>query len=125
MNIPSISDDRLAELAHKIRPVYHDKDGKLMWRKPCDLKRIAFTWNLEPDGEATGLERMNAVLLTFHEYGHPSLFKPSIKEVLAQIPEYYIKDVVAFELTGPEDSPEALNAGYHVGKVVLYEQKKV
>jgi hypothetical protein len=57
------------------------------------------------------------------------MFKPSIAEVLAQIPEEHLEQVLAFEIV---DSPnnvddlnaerEALNAGYHIATTRLYKR---
>lgn len=54
------------------------------------------------------------------------IFKPSIAEVLAQIPEELIEQTVAFETIGPADADalnkerDALNAGFHVATTRLY-----
>jgi hypothetical protein len=66
-------------------------------------------------------------ITTHHSWGHYSLFKPSIAEVLAQIPAEHLNQVVAFEIVvKPETAEdlnkdlEALNAGYHVATTRLY-----
>lgn len=66
---------------------------------PRDLRRTAYTWDPEPEpgGMAEGIEQY-AHIITYHTFGAPSLFKPSVAEVLAQIPEALIETTVAFEL---------------------------
>lgn len=64
---------------------------------------------------------------SFHTYGYYGFFKPSIGEVLAQIPADLIEMVRYFEIIeSPETKddmakePEAFYAGYHVAKTRLY-----
>lgn len=69
---------------------------------------------------------------TYHSYGYYGLFKPSIAEVLAQIPAEYVETAVAFELKQIPQTAEDLNAeirilnlGYHVAQVRVYRRKKI
>lgn len=68
---------------------------------------------------------------TLHTYGSPCFFKPSVAEVLAQIPDDMLEGVVAFETRGPSDvadmnrESEALNAGFHVARTRLYGARPV
>lgn len=63
---------------------------------------------------------------TYHTYGHPAMFKPSIAEVLAQIPDDLLGSVSAFEVSGPghvddiNREREARDAGFHVAETILY-----
>jgi len=93
--IPKITDEKLQELLLRIRPVL-SFGGKLSYIKSVDPRHIAFLWDPKPDGEAEDLVILRSIR-TYHDYGHPSLFKPSIAEVLAQIPEDILDKVVAFE----------------------------
>ncbi len=124
--IPPIGDKLLAELVARIRPVIMH-DDKLHFIEPVHPRDIAFTWGAKATKEAVGLVEVVG-LKTLHEYGAPALFKPSIAEVLAQIPAGYIDTVVAFH-TRPNDEnindwPEwdhaAMNYGFHLADTVLY-----
>ena len=124
--IPKVPKERIQELSELIRPVvqFDGKGGRYI--KPVDLFGIAYTWDPEPEDRATGLVSL-CDITTYHSYGYHGFFKPSIAEVLAQIPNEYVGKVVAFEIVEkPETADdlnrhiEALNAGYHVAKTRLY-----
>lgn len=51
-----------------------------------DLACYSYIWD-KPTGEAIPNLHAFAQITTFHTYGAPSLFKPSIAEVLSQVPE--------------------------------------
>lgn len=126
--IPQITDERLNELAARIKPVV-TFDGVKRYIEPCDLRRTAYTWSPKPAEEAPEF-RLLATVQTFHTYGYAGFFKPSIAEVICQIPETLLDQVVAFELVsrpGHVDNlnseNEALNEGYHVGTAALYALK--
>lgn len=124
--IPGITDERLSCIAARIKPTYLCK-GQLMWMEIPDLRKVAFTWSPEPKSKAKGLVEI-AKIMTLHTYGHHGFFKPSIAEVIAQIPEDLIDKAAGFRTTGPDDvdelnaNREALNAGFHVGQTTLYGQ---
>jgi hypothetical protein len=155
--IPKISDEKIAELSGRIRPVVRlarttvhtsggngstlfvwaeldrngtlspDKRGMLHYIKPVDPRSIAFPWEPVSDGVATGIEPV-AEITTYHTFGYQGLFKPSIAEVLAQLPAELPDDIVAFEVIGPESTSdlnkhiEELNEGFHVAETILYRR---
>ena len=135
--IPEITDQRLEELASQIKPVVRFKgkkgrvpkyNGVLFYIADVDLRGTAFTWEPKATKIADDLN-IYAMIRTFHSYGAPSFFKPSIAEVLAQIPQEDIGRVVAFEtLTSKIDSTSldiknCLPDGYHWTTTRLYEKK--
>ncbi len=130
--IPKILDERLQELCKRIKPVVRFVSwfgkGKecLYYIKPVDPRKIAYTWDPKPRRKARRLKKL-CDITTYHSYGYYGFFKPSIAEVIAQIPEEYLNKVVAFEIVeNPEKRDdlnlhsEALNAGYHVATTRLY-----
>lgn len=124
--IPRITNEELAELAKRIKPVMRGAGNKLFYGKiDPDLRGTSYTWNFKATKEATGLFEF-ATIRTLHTYGSPMLFKPSVAEVIAQIPREYCDRVVAFEITQrPVHSDDlikerdALNAGFHVAVTAL------
>ena len=127
--IPEITDERLDELFDRIKPVVKFKLRGLCYIQPVDLRSIAYTWSPKSAGKAPKLEPI-CDITTYHSYGSYNLFKPSIAEVLAQIPDEHLENVVAFEIVErPVDADdlncenEALNAGYHVATTRLYTRK--
>lgn len=127
--IPKISDERLRELHKRIKPVVRFANKDLFYIEPVDLRNIAYTWDPKPADKAMGLKTL-CDITTYHTYSYYGFFKPSIAEVIAQIPEEHLQKVVAFEIVGkPETASdlnrehEALNEGYHVATTRLYVQE--
>lgn len=124
--IPKVSVEVITELAKRIKPVVLFEKKGICYIKPVDLFKVAFLWDTKPAKKATGLRAL-CEIITYHEFGYHGFFKPSIAEVLAQIPKEHLDKVTAFEIVDyPKDcddlnkESEALNAGYHVAKTRLY-----
>lgn len=124
MKIPKLTNERLAELQATIKPVI--RDGKDLWYiEDVDPRNIAFTWDPKPTEKATGLKLL-CTARTLHTYGYHGFFKPSIAEVLAQVPADLVDKAVAFEVNGPgtaddlNQEKEALDAGFHVAQTSFY-----
>lgn len=96
--LDSITPERAAELSDRIGALVR-KDGRLYEIKTPDLFNQAFTWTpkLAAAVDANRLVLLGAIR-TFHRCGYHMFVKPSIAEVLAQIPDEYIDEVQAFEL---------------------------
>jgi hypothetical protein len=135
--IPEIADERLAELAARIKPlVLRDESkidgqpGRALWSiKPCDLRGVAFPWDPQWDMPAPADLVPLRVVRTLHTYGYYGMFKPSVAEVLAQIPADLVETAVAFSVDGPKTAtdlgkhPDELNAGFHVAQTTFYGRK--
>jgi len=124
--IPEISDEKLREILKRVRPVvrflgsadglFADHRGALYYIKEVDPRGVAFTWLPMPDGKASGLKTLLGIQ-TYHVRANNSLFKPSLAEVIAQIPEEIINKVVAFETK--TDAVKTVGL-CHVTETVLY-----
>lgn len=101
--------------------------------KPHELCDQSYIWEAEKDKrKVIDKERLEVIenFITLHEYGYYGLFKPSINEVLSQLPEKSIKEAQYFEII---ESPrtrsdvfrytEVVNAGYHAAVVRTYKVK--
>jgi len=114
----------------ELRRAELDGVGMAYYIEDPNLFDVAYTWEPKPTTRATGLRPVRDII-TYHAWGYYALFKPSIAEVLAQIPAELCEQVVAFEIV---DSPkttddlhreqEALDAGYHVATTRLYVSNK-
>lgn len=127
--IPEVSEERIRELADRIKPVVQFARKGKCYIQPVDLFGVAYTWEPKPADKATGLKSL-CDITTYHTYGYYGFFKPSVAEVLAQIPAEHLDKVVAFEIVRSPDTVddlnqehEALNAGYHVAMTRLYIQE--
>jgi len=132
-----INDEKLLELHEKIKPVllYHGKLVEIVGNKgKCgrkdyfetieSLRNISFIWSPIYGKTRADLEKL-AQITTRHTCGYIGFFKPSIAEILAQIPKRYIKDTIAYE-TGREDKDicGSSSGDYHIAKTRLYRSRK-
>ena len=114
--IPAISAERVAELLQRIRPLVRSHTQGLLhfYQAPGerDPFRSSFTWDGDKGlGERAPVEsyRLLEAQPTYHACGYHACFKPSIAEVLAQIPEHLIEDVVAFEVLFGQDLTDCVD----------------
>jgi|SRR6266850_5096884 len=126
LEVPRLPEDRIRELAGRIKPVVEFKREGRCYIKPVDVFAEAFTWDSEPASKATGLKPL-CDITTYHPYGYYGFFKPSIAQVILQIPQEHLDTVIAFEIVKSPDIPDGLdpesdvfNAGYHVATTRLY-----
>lgn len=121
--IPQISDEELMRRYEKIKPVVRKK-GKLYYLREFTLdevKNISYLWNADSgvreevgEGKLEVLEGKS--FKCFHTYAAPCLFKPSIREVLAQIKKEDLPLVKAFRIS----EPIIVEGNYHISTVILY-----
>jgi hypothetical protein len=122
--VPEISVERLDELFSFIKPVVRKGDD-LFYIAPPELQEASFLWDPVVTAQATNLQEVGRIV-TYHRYGYYGMFKPSIAEVLSQIPEHFIRGTLAFETVGPETTDDLnknidiVNEGYHVAETILY-----
>jgi len=167
--IPEISDERLEELASRIRIVkmcngkaiqmalriaapdgvsenvldylpgeynygyvedrkagLKEDEARLVYQTPpSDWRKVSCLWDSENTEEDTSDLRLLAVITTIHTFGAPALFKPSMAEVLAQIPANMVDEVVAFEICTEHGKEFAVYDGttYHKAKTYLYKKR--
>lgn len=123
-----LSDQELAELAQKIRPICRDKEGKCFFIEPVDPRKVSFIWSPSYTEEADGPGGIvrHSTIYTLHSFSFHGMFKPSVAEVLAMIPLHLLDKVIAFETIGPDDVYDlnrqraAMNASFHVAITHLY-----
>ncbi len=127
--IPTLPDGELNARAERIKPIVRF-DGELRYIKSVDIRNVAYTWEPKSAKLAKDLTTLLDIT-TYHTYGYHGLFKPSIAEVLCQIPTDLVDKVFAFEIiVRPETAEdlnldkEALNAGYHIATTRLYGRQE-
>ncbi len=126
LTITHVTDEELERRYEKIRPLAFKKE-KLRWiDRPKNLRTIAHLWDPQYLHKAKGLAPVFK-FRTLHTWAYYGFFKPTVAEVLEQIPEEWLGKVCGFTITeGPEDvddlntQKEALNAGFHVATTTLY-----
>lgn len=140
INIREISNEELKQLAQKIRPVAYYGNNlcylDLDLESNLDIKRLrssSFIWELEKiKGDiAIDLKEFTLIIMKF-TFGSPILFKPTVTEVLSQIPEKLLEKTVAYEIPeqflGSENIINLLIDGkwetFHLAVVRLYKKEK-
>lgn len=136
LEIPKISDNRLKELYNLLKPIVTIEEMKYLLREFtfAELRDISYIWNQDKDKreivDGNKLETIDD-FLCLHTWGYYGLFKPSIAEVLAQIPENLINNASNFEIIeSPEiredvfKYPEVIDNGFHLSKVRVYKMHK-
>ena len=138
VSIPDISDEELLRRYQKIKPIVEVGGVKYFLREfsKNELKNQSYINEVEKDI----VKKVNMRLFVpcigqdfecIHKYGHPMFFKPSIAEVLAQIPDGQVDFVDAFEIIEfPQVDNELIrnkivfDNGYHISMVRLYTSRK-
>ena len=125
--IPDISDERLIELYHRIRPIAKNFMGTKCWMKEFSLKQLREKSIVGDDSLLTTPVAETSVVLheigsfrCLHTWMAPAMLHPTIAEVLAQIPENLVKSTAAFEIIVPAMMNNIFDGRYHVTTVVLY-----
>ncbi|MBU0667055.1 MAG: hypothetical protein ABIC91_00995 [Nanoarchaeota archaeon] len=122
-------DEEIEALYENIKPVVRFDDLKeqsdderrdLYFIKDVNLYNIAYAWDPKPTKKAENLEKL-ADIQTKHTWAYHGFFKPSIAEVLVQIPQKYINDVSAFEI---KSDTVAITGNYHTVLTRLYKTKE-
>lgn len=141
VSIPKISDEEMMRRYKQIKPVIRVK-GKLHYFREFtlnELRTLYYLWDADEDvREEIGEDELEVLegkdFFCLHSYGYYGLFKPMVGEVLAQIREYDLPFVKAFEIIeSPQTSKDfyknsftsiAFENGYHVSTVRLYGEKR-
>lgn len=136
-----IDDQDLASMAERIRPIVRfsvsnydtleagemSPTGLPFWIEIPNLRSIAFTWEPKPLHAAHQLTQATH-LITYHKYGAPALFKPSIAEVLAQLRyaekngRLSLSNIIAFEVDPGDLYAKNIFGDYHWAPTILYHQ---
>ena len=139
LEIPKVPKETIEELAKRIKPLFGfdvNVEGSSVPLKDISfyieevkLFTQSFIWDPKPKEIALGLKPIGDIK-TLHTYGYGGFFKPTIAEVLAQIPKECLDKVVAFEIVWSPDTTmdfkkfqKAYDAGYHMAVTRLYVKK--
>lgn len=134
--IPKITDERLEQLYKFLKPIVTIEEMKYLLREftLSELRGQSYIWNKSEDKrekvDQAKLEKIDD-FLCLHTWGYYGLFKPSVAEVLSQVPEELAMQGNTFEIVeSPETRddvfryPEVINNGFHLSKVRVYKSHK-
>jgi hypothetical protein len=97
-------------------------NNKLWTIQPVDLRNEVFTWDPKRLQQVDDVELVTSIS-TYHHCGHPALFKPSISEVLCQLPEDFAKQGICWFVTETEDVQICADGEGHKTTTHLYRYK--
>lgn len=124
--IPDVTRAEVRARCDRMEPLVADEDGDLCTIQHPDPWDVAYTWDPKIKGKVKRTLYPLRTILTLHGYGYHGMFKPSMAEVVRQIPEDLLPHVTAYHINGPKNADDlnhdhdALNEGYHVATAVLY-----
>lgn len=94
----TISDERLARLMQTIKQVETMKDGRIVTVVPVDPREVSCIYNMKYGKRCKNLKPLMEIETVHTCGGWHGFFKPSIAEVLAQVPEEVEDHIRAFEI---------------------------
>ncbi len=114
----NFNETALITLAQQIKPLVANKEGDFCFIEPVDIKDESFTWSPKFLNKASEIKEIGETA-THHTAGYAMFFKPSIAEVLEQIPESIrAQNPVAFKT---ELSNNFDHSSYkHIAKTTFY-----
>lgn len=132
--IPKMSNEEIAKWYANIKPIVTNQGTPTFLREltNIELEHTAYIWLDEPSDYADIVDFSKLSVLAdvkmLHTWGYYGLFKPSVGEVIRQIPKEYLEKVTAFEILHGAISMTSIynaefNAGFHVSIVRLYQAK--
>lgn len=137
VSIPEITKEELLARYERIKPIVDIEGTKYFLREFTaeELSGQSYIWDKENDKrEKVDMDlyipMMEMDFECIHKYGYYAFFKPSIAEVLAQIPKHDVSFVNAFEIIEFPRTNEDFNknkivfdSGFHISKVRLYTSR--
>lgn len=123
-DIPALDQDELLSRAFRIKQVHKASDGHMHFISSPHLDRTAPDRGADVDDahvleKAKGLKLL-ATVVTVHRAIMPAHFMPSVKDVLAQVPPEYLKQITAYSIEIDESKPNADRPNYHRGIAKFY-----
>jgi hypothetical protein len=118
----------IEELARRIKPVARKADGRPFVCAVRNPLRQAYLWDPQYKKEILHLRPL-CDIQTYHSWGYYGFFKPSVAEIIAQIPDDILDVVAGFEIISWPQTSEDLNSqwgcvveGYHKATTRLYSK---
>lgn len=141
IRIPVMEDDEITKWYETIKPIVNYKTDETLklnsvYLRPLteeELSNISYTW-LTKENYADEVDYSKLSVLAdvkmLHSWSYYGYFKPSVGEIIRQIPKKMLEKVVAFEIIySPDDwsdfnlFKEEFDESYHVSVVRLYQAK--
>jgi len=114
----------LDALAKRIRPCYLTEKGALAYMIVPNLTNVAFTWGPEHLQDVEEWREVGRIE-THHTCGYIGFFKPTIAEVLAQIPKHLLDECNAFVTLNGDTVACYMQGDGHRSVTILYSAKRI
>lgn len=148
IRIPTLKKEETSQRAAFHLPL-KVRDGKAFQVLEHDIKNMSFTWGEKFGGKVRPGKILGSAL-TLHSYGYAGFFKPSVYEVLCQIPKELVDTPTWFIVNGPNTAADfyrsmesedeakvreimevpdddsvrkAFDEGFHTARTIFYERK--
>lgn len=128
--IPDMPVTEIIELAKRITPVIRFEGQLFHIETHGDIFTTSYLWSAERTHEAINLHLLSRII-TYHKWGYYGFFKPSIGEIIAQIPDNLVNKTDAFEIEWYPQNADDLNRqkqvvydGYHMAITCLFARGK-
>lgn len=103
-----------------------EKDSKLFYVEPkgCSINTL-YIWDYKILNEATNLTILSKIF-TYHTFAYLGFFKPTIFEIISQIPKRFLPYVKAFSIEGSDTTNDLrknwwlTENGMHLAITTLY-----
>lgn len=147
IRIPTLKKDETNRRAEVHLPL-KVRDGKALQVPKHNIKEFSYPFSLTFGGEIQPGKIVGSAF-TLHEYGYAGVFKPSVYEVICQIPKDLVDTPTWFIICGPQtaadfyrsmesedearvreimEAPDddsvrkAFDAGFHTARTIFYER---
>lgn len=113
--------------AEHIKPLL-EQDGKVYFcESNCDHFSQSYIWKAKIKEEIKDLIEIGS-FWSLHHFAYYGFFKPTVAEVIRQIPFNMLSQVDYFLVRGPErvedlnDTIQYIHKGFHVARTILYSK---
>ena len=137
LSIPKISKEELIRRYNHIKPIVTRGYDKYYVRELTEDELInhSYLWMVESKdfGKKVNMDSLLKIVdvKMIHSFSFSGFFKPSVEEILAQIPKKFVEDTVAFEIVYYTNCQNDMNFFYnetrndfHVSIVRLYKKSE-
>lgn len=99
-DLPKMKRKYVLDHAKRIKPLLYKNNVIFHCHTDCDYFCESYPWSSETTEPAKDLTELGRIW-TLHNFGYYGLFKPSVAEVIMQIPEDLIEQCDFFLVRGP------------------------
>ncbi len=133
--MPEIDTDEVLKYVKGVRPLFHHKGELYHTSVKSDPFKESFVWTYVRKKKAAPFKE-GVKLWTLHKWADVGLFKPTLAEIVAQMPKERLEasikgrdtNLLYFSIQGPQNSEdlgrmkEYVDKGFHVARVTVFDR---